>query len=79
MDEVLLLALEKEPEHRYQQASQVKRDVEAIMAGVAAESIVRAESTASKRYAVLSLVLFLAGTIGTLRLMSAGPTTQTQN
>jgi len=82
MDEVVLLALENEPELRYQQASQVKSDVETIMAGVAAEGLVRAESTASKRYAVLSLVLFLTGTLGTLLLMSlsfAGPTTQTQN
>ncbi len=70
LDEIVLRALEKEPELRYQQASQVKTDVETIRAGAAAERIVRAESTASKRYAVLSLVLFLAGTLGTLLLMT---------
>ena len=34
LDEVVLHALEKEPERRYQQASQVKTDVETISAGV---------------------------------------------
>ena len=33
LDEVVLHALEKEPERRYQQASQVKTDVQQITAG----------------------------------------------
>jgi len=37
LDEVVLHTLEKEPERRYQQASQVKTDVEAIARGPAAE------------------------------------------
>src|SRR5262245_55801987 len=36
LDEVVLRALEREPERRYQQASQVKTDVETIASGVPA-------------------------------------------
>jgi tRNA A-37 threonylcarbamoyl transferase component Bud32 len=43
LDEVVLHALEKEPERRYQQASQVKTDVETIAAGAA-----KAEGTRQK-------------------------------
>ena len=70
LDEVVLRALEEKPERRYQTADQLKTHVETILAGAAAENVVHVESTASKRYAGLSLALFLAGTFGTLLLMT---------
>jgi len=38
LDEVVLRALEKEPEQRYQHASEVKTDVQSILSGVAPEA-----------------------------------------
>jgi len=70
LDEVVLRALEEKPERRYQTADQLKTHVETILAGAAAENVVQVKSTASKRYAVLSLALFLAATFGTLLLMT---------
>ena len=44
LDEVVLHALEKEPERRYQQASQVKTDVETIARTEAGSAEVRARA-----------------------------------
>ena len=80
LDEVVLHTLEKEPDRRYQRAGELKTDVETIASG--RPSVQRPVSTPavagstdapvapSSRYAQLALGLFLAGTLGTLVLMS---------
>ena len=45
LDEVVLRALEKEPERRYQQASQVKTDVETIATGSARKPAIQTTKT----------------------------------
>jgi len=75
LDEVVLHALEKEPDRRYQHASEVKTDVEAIAATERPPEVAAAQSTRppKSRQAQLALVLFLAGTLGTLALMTVTP------
>ena len=73
LDEVVLHALEKEPDRRYQHASEVKTDVETIAAvPPRSAATARAETThpPKSRYALFALILFLAGTLGTLVLMT---------
>jgi predicted Ser/Thr protein kinase len=70
LDQVVLRALEKEPELRYQQAGQIKTDVQTISStpGAAAPAPVRSEAPAEARadaervfLARCALVLFIAG------------------
>lgn len=72
LDEVVLRALEKEPERRYQHASEIKTDVEAVTAPHASQTLTAPRPTPATRplYANLALTLFLAGTLGTLGLMA---------
>ena len=80
LDEVVLHALAKEPDRRYQQASQVKTDVETIVArpgeppqagtgGPVAVSPSRSEGFRKAPVAVL-LLLLAAGSLVTWRMMS---------
>jgi hypothetical protein len=69
LDEVVLRALEKEPDRRYQQASHVKTDVETV-ARVPGSITVNNASVRERMFARLALGLFLAGMPGTLLLLT---------
>lgn len=77
LDEVVLRTLEKEPERRYQQAGAVKTDVETIAASPAPSrapaSAGRPQAFTPRFWARLAFALFLAGTLGTLLLLSITP------
>ncbi len=68
LDEVVLHALEKAPERRYQQASQVKTAVETI-AGSPNQPSKRAQSKSDKN-PLASAALFLAGLSGVLGIVA---------
>ena len=76
LDEVVFHALEKEAERRYQHAREVKTDVETIAA--TPNRTTQAEQYPAARplrthFAKLAIGLFLAGTLGTLGLMTLSP------
>ncbi len=64
LDEVVLKALEKEPDRRYQQASQVKTDVERITSAVA--------TTNTRSLSVLTGWRVALGAIGVVALVALG-------
>jgi len=76
LDEVVLHALEKEAERRYQHAREVKTDVETIAAtpnrSTPAEQCLPVPSPRT-HFAKLAIAMFLAGTLGTLVLMVLSP------
>ncbi|HHY85295.1 MAG TPA: serine/threonine protein kinase [Verrucomicrobia bacterium] len=82
LGEIVLRALEKEPELRYQQARVFKTEVETVAqaAGSGSPAAAHASRPRANRsearttwYGPLALGLFLAGTLGTLALMSLSP------
>lgn len=70
LDDVVLRALEKEPARRYQQAGEVKTDVETIARTVPPPVAAPAVLGPRRWWAPLALGLFLLGTLGTLLLMT---------
>jgi serine/threonine protein kinase len=58
LDEVVMHALEKEPERRYQHASDVKSDVETIVTSSGGAAVRRADAEAGRRFTVKDLFLF---------------------
>jgi len=66
LDDVVLRALEKEPERRYQQARQVKTDVETV----AHLPVAPGRSGPREAFGYVALGLFLLGTLGTLLLLT---------
>lgn len=71
LDDVVLRALEKEPARRYQQAGEVKTEVEIIARTAPPPVAPPAVSGRPRRWwAPLALGLFLLGTLGTLLLMT---------
>lgn len=71
LDDVVLRALEKEPARRYQQAGEVKTEVETIARTAPPPVAPPAVSGRPRRWwAPLALGLFLLGTLGTLLLMT---------
>jgi serine/threonine protein kinase len=83
LDEVVLHALEKEPERRYQHASEVKKDVETIAATPEAgssrreeaqtqRSAVRGQKAAADQYNPWELAIAFGGTIFFLSLLFLG-------
>jgi len=77
LDEIVLRALEHEPERRYQTAGEFKTQVETVTAGPREEAQ-RQSSTSptepdQRRWARLGFALLLAGTLGTLVLMTLSP------
>jgi predicted Ser/Thr protein kinase len=66
LDEVVLRALEKEPERRYQQANHVKTDVETV----ASSPPIPASAPKQQVFSYLALGLFLTGLLGTLLLLA---------
>jgi HEAT repeat protein len=83
LDEVVLKALAKEPQRRYQQASQVKTDVETIVNTPGAQDappviepptvLPSPRGASSRPLAFLALGLFLAGLLVTLLLLAIVP------
>jgi serine/threonine protein kinase len=84
LDEVVLRALEKKPERRYQQASILKTQLESIAQAPVRSSDEReveiskhqgqaTSPTTNGLHGQLALGLFLAGTLGTLLLMTLSP------
>ncbi len=71
LDDVVLRALEKEPARRYQQAGEVKTEVESIARTTPPCAAAPAMAEHPRRWwAPLALGLFLLGTLGTLLLMT---------
>jgi predicted Ser/Thr protein kinase len=58
LDEVVMHTLEKEPERRYQHASEVKSDVETIVTSSGSAAVRRAEAQAGRRFTVKDLFFF---------------------
>ena len=70
LDDVVLRALEKEPARRYQQAGEVKTEVETIARTAPPPVAAPAVFGPRRWWAPLALGLFLLGTLGTLLLMT---------
>ncbi len=64
LDEVVLRALEREPELRYQRASEVKTQIDTITSTPPGKALPRATLTANRVFAWVSLGIFLGGLIG---------------
>jgi tRNA A-37 threonylcarbamoyl transferase component Bud32 len=78
LDEIVLRALEKEPERRYATADEFKTSIQTVAPGTATELPRRLPTelpseVSAKRISQLALALFLAGTLGVLLLMTISP------